>query len=95
MVKLLKTKAEVDAALAKAGGQLVVIEYSAAGLESELETMSEEFEDVVFYKVKSQDSMTTFIFYRNSVEIRQLIGVIEMRLRESIMKHKINYNCSL
>ena len=87
MVKLLKTKAEVDAALAKAGDKLVVIEYSASGVASELETMSEEFADVVFYKVNSQGSMK-FIFYRNSVEIRQLIGVTEMRLRESIMKHR-------
>lgn len=63
------------------------------------EAMSQEFTDVVFYKVdvdkndetsESQgiEAMPTFIFYRDGKKVDSLRGANEAKLREMIQRYK-------
>lgn len=105
MVKELLTKADFDAALAEAGGKLVVIDFSAAWcgpckmIAPKYEAMSQEFTDVIFYKIdvdtndetsesEGIQAMPTFIFYREGKRVDSLRGANEAKLREMIERYK-------
>lgn len=105
MVRELNTKADFDAALAEAGGKLVVIDFSAAWcgpckmITPKYEAMSQEFTDVIFYKIdvdtndetsesEGIQAMPTFIFYREGKKVDSLRGANEGKLREMIERYK-------
>ena len=101
MPEFLKTKADFNTALAGAGGKLVVVDFTASWcgpcqmIAPKFQVMSEEFKDVVFYKVDVDENdetaesqgisaMPTFIFYRDGKKVDSLTGASEAKLRQKL-----------
>ena len=105
MPQFLDTKAEFDQALKDAGNKLVVVDFTASWcgpcqtIAPKFQAMSEEFTDVIFYKVdvdKNDETaeacgvqaMPTFKFYKNGKEVTTFSGSNEAKLRSTIEANK-------
>ena len=105
MVKYIDTKANFDKILNDANGNLVVVYFTATWcnpckkISPKFEEMSDEFKDIIFYKVDVDNNqetsesvgiscMPTFYFYKNRNKIDEFSGANEIELREKIIKNK-------
>ena len=105
MPKFIETKAEFDQALKDAGNKLVAVDFTASWcgpcqmIGPKFAAMSEEFTDVIFYKVdvdKNDETaeaydvqaMPTFKFFKNGKVIAEVVGSNEAKLRSTIEANK-------
>ena len=105
MPKFIETKAEFDQALKDAGNKLVAVDFTASWcgpcqmIGPKFAAMSEEFTDVIFYKVDVDNNtetaeaydvqaMPTFKFFKNGKVIAEVVGSNEAKLRSTIEANK-------
>ncbi|XP_034944341.1 thioredoxin-2-like [Chelonus insularis] len=104
MVVQIKTLEEFKEKLAEAGDKLVVVDFYATWcgpckvISPKFEEFSNEFTDVIFYKVDVDEgetiateyeieSMPTFIFFKNQKKIDSMIGASIEKLKTLLNKH--------
>ena len=102
---MLENKAAFDKALVDAGDKLVVIDFTATWcgpcqmIAPKFQALSEEFGDVVFYKVDVDDNtetteecriqcMPTFQYFKNKAKIDSVEGADIAKLRSKVEQHK-------
>ncbi|WAR23201.1 THIO-like protein [Mya arenaria] len=102
MVKFLETKADFDAALSAAAGKLMVVDFTASWCgpcKMIAPGLSQEYDDVVFYKVDVDENsetsesqkiscMPTFKLYKNGAVVDTLEGADKDELKAMIVKNK-------
>nr|ABD98743.1 thioredoxin-like protein [Graphocephala atropunctata] len=105
MVHHVKDEKDLEAKLKEAGNNLVVIDFFATWcgpcklIAPHIETMDEEFPDVMFLKVDVDEcegiaaqyeisSMPTFVFIKNSKQLENFAGANAEKLKETVNKHK-------
>uniref|UniRef100_A0A1B6GKE4 Thioredoxin n=1 Tax=Cuerna arida TaxID=1464854 RepID=A0A1B6GKE4_9HEMI len=105
MVHHVKDEKDLEAKLKEAGNNLIVIDFFATWcgpckmIAPQIETMAEEFQDVMFLKVDVDEcegiaafyeitSMPTFVFIKNNKKLEAFAGANAEKLKETVNKYK-------